>query len=154
MHIAISRGILGIGLLFLMTPLLILCIQDIDDQRLPSATGIFHCIRALSGSVATSLFATAWERRIQFHHLRLASHVTLESDNSIGLFKILHHLGIRGESSLDIMNLINDKQAAMLALNDIFWLMGWMCLGALIILPFMWERKKGKLKRKVEMVSE
>jgi len=129
----ISRFLLGCGLMFFITPLFILSVQDIEEHLLPSATGIFHFVRALSGGIGTSLFTTLWIRRTIFHHERLSSALT--TTNPLAQ-EFLEQCDSHRQESLALMNTLVDKQAAMLSLNDCFYCMGWIFLLLLLILPF------------------
>ncbi len=128
-HIALLRFFFGLGFICYIAPLISISIQNIPAEKLPSATGIFHFIRAMFGGVGTSVFTTIWIRRTIFHHERVGSAltpfnpVTPPATNSV---------------SLALLNDSLDQQAALLALNDTFYFMGWLFV-ALIILLVTWN---------------
>ncbi len=123
-HVAFSRFIFGFGFVFYISPLLGMSVEGIPDEKLASATGIFHFLRSLIGAVGTSCFTTLWMRRTIFHHERLAERV--------------HVIEKKTRASLELLNQAVDKQAAMLAINEVFSLMGYLFVG-LIVLLVMWE---------------
>lgn len=135
MHIWISRLLLGCGLAFLMTPLFALSFQDMPNEKLPSAAGIFHFVRAMFGGIGTSVFTTLWVRRSAFHHEREGSNVSCFSENTTSMLEQMKQLGIQGKKSLVVLNNFVNDQAAMLALNDCFYLMGWLFLLLILFLP-------------------
>jgi MFS transporter, DHA2 family, multidrug resistance protein len=141
-HIWMSRFLLGLGLAFFITPLFALSIQDVALEKLPSATGIFHFVRAMFGGVGTSVFTTMWIRRSAYHHEREGSAVTAFSQNTKDLFATMHELGIKGKKALAVTNDILNDQAAVLALNDCFYLMGWLFLILILFLPLGKKLKK------------
>lgn len=143
-HVAFSRFLLGFGLFFFFTPLIALSVQDIPLDKLPSATGIFHFVRAMVGAVGTSLFVTLWDRRIEHHHLDIGSVITPFNPNATQIFTDLKAIGITGKSALDIVNNLLNNQSALLAINECFFLMGWIFLGLTILLPFARGGKKVK----------
>jgi DHA2 family multidrug resistance protein len=113
-HVAMGRFIFGFGFVCYAAPLFGLCVQEIPKERLPSATGIYHFVRAMVGGFGTSIFTTIWMRRTYFHHMRTAEVLTpynplLPSEPNI--------------ESLTLLNRGVDVQAALLAINDIFLLM-------------------------------
>ena len=140
-HIAISRFLFGFGLLFFLVPLFNLSVRDIPEEKLPSATGMFHFVRAMMGGVGTSVFTTLWIRRSAFHHANLAAQVVPSRDPAYNLYGQLDKMGITGEKAQTIVNDMIDKQASVLSINDCFYLMGWIFIAMLAIL-LIGKRKK------------
>ena len=134
-HIWISRLLVGFGIVFFITPLFSLSIQDIENKRLTQATGIFHFVRAMSGGIGTSIFTTLWTRRTAFHHERIGATLTPSSETMHSFTQNLESLGIKGKKALALTNDLLDGQAAMLALNDCFYLMGGLFLLLIFLLP-------------------
>lgn len=119
-HISFSRFLLGFGLLFFIVPLFAMSIQDMPNEKLPTATGIFHYVRAMVGGIGTSVFTTLWLRRGIFHHINVASS--------------LNHAPVHDQKTLAILNTAADVQASMLSINDCFYLMGWIFI---CLIPFL-----------------
>lgn len=140
-NIWISRFLIGCGLAFFITPLFSLSLQDIETKRLTQATGVFHFVRAMSGGIGTSIFNTLWIRRTIFHHERIGANLTPSSETMTSFLQDLESLGIKGKKALALTNDLLDNQAAMLALNDCFYLMGWLFLALLLLLPFGMKKK-------------
>ncbi len=143
--IGFSRFLLGCALIFLITPLISLSVLDLPEEKLPSGTGIFHFVRALFGGVGTSIFTTLWIRRTQYHHQILGEHLTPFSSQWNMYLNQLNELGFKGKQALEIANETVDKQAAMLAQNDCFYVMGWIFIGLLLFLPLAsWQKTSRK----------
>ncbi len=140
-HIAFSRFLLGCGLVFFITPLFALSLQDVETERLTQATGIFHFVRAMSGGIGTAVFTTLWIRRTAYHHERIGSQITPGSETTDLFFKTLQKAGITGKKALAVTNELLDQQASMLALNDCSYLMGGLFLLMILLLPL---GRKGK----------
>lgn len=148
-HVLISRFLLGCGIVFFITPLFSMSVQNIPTETLPQSTGIFHFVRALSGGIGTSIFTTLWIRRSAYHHERIGSTLTPFSDNATNLFSSLEkQLLLSKEKALGIANDMVDAQASLLALNDCFYLMGWIFLALLLLLPI--AKTKKRLEKKVD----
>jgi DHA2 family multidrug resistance protein len=130
-HITLSRFLLGAAILFFLVPLFALSMQDLPAEKQPSALGLFHYVRAMVGAVGTSVFTTLWIRRSAFYHSNLAASFQMQpgwTDN------------------WSLTNQFIDQQASVLALNDCFYLMGWIFLGLVGVLFFA-RKKKGEEKR-------
>ena len=54
----------------------------------------------------------------------------------------IKELGLQGKQALGVLNEMLDNQAAMLALNDCFFVMGWIFLLLIFLLP-LGRRKAG-----------
>lgn len=139
-HVAFSRFLLGFGMLFLIVPLFHLQVQDVPQEKLASSAGMFHFVRAMMGGVGTSIFTTLWIRRSSFHHSNLVSDLVYRKPFEAFVDK-LHALGIYGEKQWEFINQIINKQAAVLGINDCFYLMGWCFIG---LLPFLLIGKRKK----------
>ena len=139
-HVAFSRFLYGIGLFFFMSPTLTMSVQDIPQEHLPSSTGLFHFFRTLSAGIGTSIIISLWLRRGIFHHFNLASWVTSFNDNTKPMLQATQQLGFTSMQSLANLNDIVDQQAYTLAQNDISYLIGWICLSLIVLLPL--ARKK------------
>lgn len=129
-HIIYTRLLLGCALLFFIVPLFTLSMQDIPTDKQPSAFGFFHYVRAMVGAVGTSLFTTLWIRRSAFHHSNLAA---------------AYQPTPEWTSNLALTNTLVDQQAAVLALNDCSYLMGWIFVGLSFFLFFA-RSKKGPVQ--------
>ncbi len=133
-HVAFGRFLFGFGFVCYFNPLVNMSIQDIPNEQLPNATGMFHFVRAMVGAIGTSVFTTFWVRRTIFYHQRIGELLTPFNP---------YTPQARDPQSLQILNDLMDQQAAMLAINDAFYLMGWLFM-ALVVLLLLWLFLKGK----------
>jgi DHA2 family multidrug resistance protein len=65
---------LGVGLLFV--PLNNVAYIYLSKDQINNAAGIFNMLRNEGGSLGIAIVTVLVDRRAQFHHLRLAEHVT------------------------------------------------------------------------------
>lgn len=140
-HIGFSRFLLGCALVFFITPLFALSLQDVPENKLASATGIFHFVRAMAGGIGTSIFTTMWIRRSAFHHERVGESLTAYSEQTKNYLIQLGDLGLKGEKGLAELNVALTQQADVLSINDCFFLMGWIFLFLLFALPLSKKKK-------------
>jgi MFS transporter, DHA2 family, multidrug resistance protein len=144
-HIAFTRFLLGFGMLFFIVPLFQLQVRDLPEDKLPSGAGMFHFVRAMMGGVGTSVFTTLWIRRSAFHHSNIVAELFYRKP-FIAFKEKLDLLNITGDKKWTFINDIVDTQAAVLAINDTFYLMGWCFLA---LLPFLLlGRERPGVKRK------
>lgn len=141
-HVGISRAFLGSALVFFITPLFALSIANMAESNLASATGLFHFVRALSGGIGTSIFTTLWTRRSAFHHARLTESTTVYSQETTTYLKGLSQAGFNPDQALDQLNQTLTTQGQMLGFNDCFFVMGWIFLGLLLLLPLTRTQQK------------
>ncbi len=149
-HIGFSRFLLGMGIAFFIIPLFSLSVQDLSRDQLASGTGTFHLVRAMIGGTGTSVFTTLWIRRSAYHHQVLGESVTPFSSEWISYRNQLAELGIEGKKALALFNTILSDQAAMLGLNDCFYLMGWIFLGLIPLLIFA-KKKQSAVAHQVKV---
>lgn len=150
--IGISRLFFGCGIYFLITPLFTMSTQGITEEKLPSATGLFHFVRAMSGGIGTSLFTTFWIRRTAYHHQIIGENLTAYSPMTTQYLNQLSDLGLKGEQGLAMLNTVLNDQSAVLALNDCFWIMAWTFLALILFLPLGFKRRS--TSQQVMSVSE
>lgn len=139
--IGLSRLFFGCGIYFLITPLFSMSTQDIAEEKLPSSTGVFHFVRALSGGIGTSIFTTLWIRRTAYHHQIIGENLTAYSPMTTQYLDQLSDLGLKEQQGLAMLNNALDNQSAVLALNDCFWVMAWIFLALILFLPLGFKRR-------------
>ncbi|MCH9612590.1 MAG: Multidrug export protein EmrB [Chlamydiia bacterium] len=141
-HIMISRFILGLGVTFWVTPLFAMSLSEVPPEKMPSGAGLFHFLRSLSGGIGTSIYTTIWVRRTVHHHLNLASDVTPYSALAAEYQTALNQIGLFGKKALTFFNNMVDQQASVLALNEDFYLMGFVALGLMFFVLIGIKRQK------------
>jgi DHA2 family multidrug resistance protein len=119
-QIVIPRLLMGFGVATFFVPLTALTLSDIPPNMLPGATGLSNFSRILAGSFGTSLSITLWDRRAEFHHSILTSHISAFDPT------VSDALGTLANPATDpaLLERIINQQAVLLATNDIFWLSG------------------------------
>jgi DHA2 family multidrug resistance protein len=105
-------------------PFLFIPISAVSYVGLPpnvnnEASALFNLMRNLGGSVGVSFVTSMLEERTQFHHARLAEHITAYNGYGWGV-------------PLAPVNSMVQAQAAVMSYLDIFWLLG---IVALVVSP-------------------
>lgn len=132
--IALTRFLFGAGMTFFIVPLFGLCLRDMPEHKYPPATGFFHFVRAMFGGIGTAVFTTLWVRRSAFHHSNIVSKL-LDPNLPYGAYKAkLDRMGFDTAETMEIVNLKATEQAAVLGMNDCFYLMGWIFIALIPII--------------------
>jgi len=143
------RVVLGIGLAMIFVPLTTVTLSVIPRQEMGNATGIFNLLRNIGGSVGIAIAATLLARLSQFYQTSLIPHINQYSPLfQIRFNELKQALIARGmqahqadQTTLGMMYGMVRKQAAALAYNRIFFIIG---LAFLAIIPLLLLLKRPK----------
>jgi len=100
---------------FLFIPLSAVSYVGMPPNRSNEASAIFNLMRNLGGSVGVSFATTVLQERSQFHHARLAEHITAYN-------------GYGWNTPLAPVDALVQAQASVLSYLDVFWLLGVLAL--------------------------
>jgi len=134
----ISRG----GLAFLFVPINVTAFSFVPKEKMNNATGLINLARNIGGSVGISLVTTIQARLTQKHQSDLVANLTpLNPRYLAALHGLAAELETRGSSAATAAHQAGallygelQRQAAMLAFIDVFWLLGVVCL---VMIPLM-----------------
>jgi DHA2 family multidrug resistance protein len=132
----------GIPMALFFVPLTAIILSGLPPERIPAAAGLSNFARVFCGAVGTSLAGTAWNSRTILHHARLTEQASVNNpiyQSSIASSQTLLHLDQSQAQGLFDFNVT--AQAAMLGLNDIFWISA---LIFLMIIPLVWVTRPVK----------
>ena len=132
----------GIPMALFFTPLTAIILSGLPPERIPAAAGLSNFVRVFAGGVGTSLIATGWNDRTILHHARLAEQSSMNNPAYTSAIAQLHAtLGGGMDQATAFFERTLNAQAAMLALNDIFWLSS---IIFIVIVPLVWLTRPGK----------
>jgi len=132
----------GIPTAMFFVPLTVLLLSGLPPERIPAAAGLSSFVRVFCGAIGTSVATTAWNNRTIVHHAQLTEHATPYNTALQQMFSNL--TGTFGMSTDQATGLIErnlNAQAAMIGINDIFWLSGVIFI---VIIPVIWIIKPAK----------
>lgn len=142
-----TQGI-GIGLVFV--PLTTATMSNISQEKMGNATGVFNLARNIGGSIGIAATQTLFLRFSQAHQSFLVYHTSSYNPAFQNMAEnIKHGMMAQGSDawtathqSLTVIYGMIQRQAAMMAYIDIFWLVAGVIL---LILPlaFLMKPKKG-----------
>lgn len=124
-RVAISRVMAGLGLAFFLTPLFRLAFHSFPEGKTLNVLSLFQVIRALSSGLGTAFYTIIWERRQVFYAERLGEDLTALSPITKGFFNKMQSLHIPDLLAKQELYKALDRQSTALALEDTFYLMGW-----------------------------
>ncbi len=131
---------LGMGLVFM--PLNSLAFATIGNQYRTDGASLLNLMRNIGQSAGISMVTVLLGRNIQVSHVDLAAHIT---DKSIPALDIgsLDRLGSLSDTAFAYANAMINRQAAMIAYIDDFYLMAWI---SVIVIPLVMllKRQGGK----------
>lgn len=143
------RIVLGFGLAMIFVPLTTVTLSAIPRQEMGNATGVFNLLRNIGGSVGIAVAATMLGRLSQFYQTVLVPHINQYSPQFQLRFEQLRQgLIAKGlsaaqadQGALAMLYGMLRKQAATLAYNRIFFIVG---LAFLAIIPLLLLLKRPK----------
>lgn len=141
-RIAVSRVTAGLGLVLFLPPLFRLCFRNFEEQHASHVLTLFQVFRALSSGLGASIYTTLWHRREIFYHDRLGGALTPFSEKTAQFFAKAQTFFIKGTQSKVALEQALNRQATSLALDDSFFLMGWILVGLVFLLCFTFFLKK------------
>jgi DHA2 family multidrug resistance protein len=128
-HAALGRVFQGAGLPFLFVPITTVSYTGIPPGKSNNASALINTMRNLGGSVGISIAVGLLAHRLQFHHARLSSTVTIFSGAR------------RGMGSLVAFGSVLERQAEMLSYIDVFKFLAVLAMAAI---PFVFLLKNVK----------
>ena len=111
----------GIGMAGFFIPLVSITLNGVPGNKIAAASGLSNFVRIMCGGIGSSIFTTAWDRRATLHHAQLMEQATPYNpvfNQQIQMFQS------HGDNALGYLWFNNSvsQQAAMLGVNDLFWL--------------------------------
>jgi MFS transporter, DHA2 family, multidrug resistance protein len=129
----------GIPMALFFTPLTAIILSGLPPEKIPAAAGLSNFVRVFAGAVGTSLLSNTWNNRTILHHSQLAEQTGATNPGYLhalaGIETTLHAGVFKAQTFFEAQL---GAQAAMLGLNDIFWLSA---LIFVVIIPLIWVTK-------------
>ena len=145
-HIMLSRFILGIGIGFWLTPMMSMAALSLPEEKLASGLGIFHLVRGVSGGIGASLYPTLYLRRQIHQHSNLIGEI---NDFKEGSRDYIEQIG-----SLPLADLLIERQASVIAINEVFHLMAIIVFILSFVILFAYTTKAPKNTEAVLLASD
>ena len=115
---------------FLFIPLSAVSYVGLPPERSNEASALFNLMRNMGGSVGVSFVTTMLQERTQFHHARLAEHITAYN-------------GYGWNTPLAPVDAMVQAQASIMSYLDVFWLLGMLALFVSPVILLLPRVRKG-----------
>lgn len=126
----------GIPTALFFVPLTAIILSGLPPEKIPAAAGLSNFARVFSGAVGTSLLTTGWNNRTIEHHANLVEHISIYNPAFMESIAAAHNtLGGSLSKALAFTESKLNAQAAMLGINDMFWLSA---VVFILIIPLIW----------------
>jgi DHA2 family multidrug resistance protein len=132
----------GIPTALFFVPLTAIILSGLPAEKIPAAAGVSNFARVFAGAAGTSLVTTGWNDRTILHHAQLAEQSSVDNPAYRAAIANVHAvLGGSTDQAVAFFERSLNAQAAMLGLNDIFWLSAGIFV---VIIPLIWLTRPAK----------
>ncbi len=144
-RIAISRIMAGCGFSLLLPSIIHLLLNNVEKEFSTRAFAFFQLLRGTSSTLGATIFYTVWLRRQAFYHERLGGNLTKLAPLMQDFFVQTKIMGYtQGQANEQLEDFLS-RQATSLALNDCFYLMGWITIALLLLYVIVFFKRRSLL---------
>lgn len=164
-HLSLSVGaadmvpillIMGVGMPFMFVTMSALSLSTVSRMDMTDASSLYTLCRRIGGNLGYALAASIVARGVQVHRVQLVSQITPYNFNWTDFQRqaaaFLSQAGVSPaaikQAGLALVDLLLDRQAAMMAYNDVSWIMGVMFLATLPLALLLPGRKEIAMRQK------
>ena len=133
--LVLPRIVMGIAIPCFFIPLNQIYLSGLPSEQIASASGLANFFRTLGSSVSTALTVTLWQHRTEFHHASLTENITPAAPAATGFLQQLQAAGLSGQRGLTVVDQLLSREAATLAVNDVFWTCS---IIFVLMIPLLW----------------
>lgn len=142
--VIISGFIQGLGMGLVFMPLNSLAFATLSGEYRTDGASLLNLMRSIGQSAGISMVTVLLARNIQISHADLASHITDKSVPALDL-GALDRLGVLSDTVFAMADGMINKQAAMIAYIDDFYLMAWISVLAFPLVLLL-KKPRGKVE--------
>jgi len=142
--------IMGIGMPFMFVTLTTLSLSTVPRADMTDASGLYTLARRIGGNIGYALVATLVARGQQIHRVQLVAHITPYNSNLTDFQRLA--AGFLDQAGLNpaaikhtgqaLLNLLVNRQAAMMAYNDVSWILGLLFVATIPLALILPSRKR------------
>jgi DHA2 family multidrug resistance protein len=145
-----------LGNAFLFGPVTTMAYQDMPNARSDGASAFLNLARNLGGSIGIAVLLTFLAHRTQFHHARMAEHISAGDPQYVSLVEAIQaKLAAAGAAGGDalmqaqavIANMVN-RQASMMGFLDCFYALAFVFAGLTLFALVMRGGKPARYARR------
>lgn len=143
-HVISSGFIQGFGMGLVFIPLNSSAFATLPAMLRTDGSSLLNLFRSIGASVGISIVTVLLGQNIQRSHSELADHVTASVTDAID-FSAMDRFQAAGEAILRMIDVEVNRQAAMIAYIDDFYLMGWLSFAAIPLVLLMRRSRPGQV---------
>lgn len=128
-HVIASGLLQGLGMGLVFIPLQVSAFATLDARMRTDGSSLLNLFRSLGASTGIAWMTVLLARNIQTAHQELGGHVTAATGNLVD-FSTIDRFQTVGDTAMSLIDAEVNRQAAMIAYIDDFWLMMWITLAA------------------------
>ena len=132
-HIIVSSLIQGLGMGLVFIPLNTIAFATLSTALRTEGSSLLNLFRSVGASIGIAVTTALLARNLQASHAELGSHVT-NSVTDVVDFATIDRFQAAGTAALSYMDMMVNRQAAMIAYIDDFYLMMWV---SIFTIPFV-----------------
>jgi len=131
----------GAAMAMFFIPLTSIILSGLRPDRIPAASGLSNFVRIMFGGMGASISTTVWDNRSSLHHAQLVEHANAYNPAYTASIDQYTQLGMPNLQANGVIERVISQQAAMMGVNDIFWISSVLFIG---LIGFIWLTKPGK----------
>lgn len=131
----------GVGTGLQLVPLSVVALGTLPPHQVGEGAGLYNLFRQLGGSFGIAGLTTILDRREHFHYANLTEFVTPGSPLVSDRIGALVHRGVSPEAAWAVLERMVQRQSALMAFRDLFFTLGLLCAGTLMLL-FLFQKPK------------
>ena len=142
--------IMGVGMPFMFVTLSTLSLSTIPKADMTDASALYTLARRIGGNIGYALVATLVARGEQIHRVQLTAHLSPYNPNLADFQRqaaeLLANSGMnplaQHQAGEALLNVFVGRQAAMMAYNDVSWVLGLMFLATIPLALLLPSRRR------------
>lgn len=129
MHVIVSGLLQGLGMGLVFIPLQVSAFATLSPALRTDGSSLLNLFRSLGASAGIACMTVLLARNIQTAHADLGANITAATGSLVD-FSATERFQVLGDTAMTLMDAEVNRQAAMIAYVDDFWLMMWITLAA------------------------
>lgn len=129
MHVIVSGLLQGLGMGLVFIPLQVSAFATLSPRLRTDGSSLLNLMRSLGASAGISWMTVLLARNIQTAHADLGSNITAATGSLVDVSTIDRFQAL-GDTAISLIDTEVNRQAAMIAYVNDFWLMMWITLAA------------------------
>jgi DHA2 family multidrug resistance protein len=142
-HVVTSAFVQGFGMGMVFIPLNASAFATLSPSLRTEGSSLLNLSRSIGSSIGISVVTAMLARNIQVSHADLGSHVTASMSSLID-FSAIDRFQAVGDAALRLADAMVNRQAAMIAYIDDFYMMMWMSFAAVPLVLLMRKANLGR----------